>query len=314
MRRWWNRLVALIPDAVVIRMRQVRHIGQDMLREWHDDRVSGLAAEVAFFWVLALFPALLVVAAALGFLDALVGDELAQRAEDEVLGFLRTVLTDEASGTVDAVRSLFAEGSPGVLSIGAAAAVWAASRGFAAMINALDVAYDVDERRGYVRLRALALLLAAGSGVVVAVVLAMLVLGPLLGTGHDVASALGLGGAFATFWDWLRWPIVVVAVLSWAATVFHIAPNHHSPWRWDLPGAALAALVWALGSLGLRLYLGIAATGNEVLGSLGGTLIVMLWLYVLAIGLVLGGELNGVLASRRTRRALNDRPAERALG
>lgn len=97
--------------------------------EWRDDRVGGVAAEIAFFGVLSLFPALLAMAAALGALDAIASHDVAARAEAEVVDFLRGVLTDDASGTVEAVERLFSDTSPGVATIGTAAAAWAASRG-----------------------------------------------------------------------------------------------------------------------------------------------------------------------------------------
>jgi membrane protein len=266
-----------------------------------------LAAEIAFFGILSLFPVLLAVAAALGSLEAIAGREVAERAQEEVLGFLRDTLTDQAAGTVDAVEEIFAGSSPGMLTVGVAAAVWSASRGFTALIRALDVVYDLEERRGYFRMRALALALALGSVVVAALTLAMLVLGPLLGTGADVADEIGLGGLFATWWDWARWPTAVVILVAWAATVFHVAPNHHTPWRWDLPGAVLSAVAWALASVGLRAYLALAAGSNEVFGALGGALIVLLWLYLLGVGLLLGGELNALLAQRHASSTTRDR-------
>lgn len=273
-------------------------MGRALVREWREDRVSGLAAEIAFFGILSLFPVLLAVAAALGSLDAIAGGDVAERAKEEVLGFLRDTLTDDAAGTIDAVEDIFAGSSPGVLTVGVAAAVWSASRGFTALIRALDVVYDLEEQRRYVPMRALSLALALGSVVVAALTLAMLVLGPLLGTGGEVADEFGLGSPFATWWDWARWPTAAIVLVAWAATVFHVAPNHHTPWRWDLPGALLSAAAWALASLGLRTYLTLAAGGNPVFGTLGGALIVLLWLYLLALGLLLGGELNALLAHR----------------
>jgi membrane protein len=273
-------------------------VGRSIVREWRQDRVSGLAAEIAFFGILSLFPVLLAVAAALGSLEAIAGSDVAERAQEVVVGFLRDTLTDDAAGTVDAVEDIFAGSSPGVLTVGVAVAVWSASRGFTALIRALDVVYDLDESRGYFAMRALALVLAVGSVVVAALMLAMLVLGPLLGTGADVADEVGLGGLFATWWDWARWPTAAIVLVAWSATVFHVAPNHHTPWRWDLPGALLSAVAWALSSLGLRAYLSFAAGGNDVFGVFGGALIVLLWLYLLGLGLLLGGELNAVLAQR----------------
>lgn len=273
-------------------------IARELRREWHDDRVGGLAAEVAFFGLLGLFPTLLVMAAALGSLGAIAGQEVADRAQEQVVGFLHRILTDEASGTIDAVRNLFTGADTGFLTVGLAAALWGASRAFKAVVEALDVAYDLEERRSWLNLRLTALGLALGSAVVGSLILAMLVVGPLLGTGQEIADAIGAGGLFAAFWNWLRWPTVVVLITAWAATVFHLAPNHSTPWRWDVPGAVLTAVLWALASVGFRVYLAVATGANEVLGTLGGSLIMLLWLYLMSLGLLLGGELNGALTRR----------------
>lgn len=273
-------------------------VAEELRHEWYDDRVSGLAAEVAFFGLLGLFPTLLVMAATLDSLDAVVGQEVAARAEEQVLDFLRRVLTDEAGGTIDAVRDLFTGSDTGFLTLGIVVSLLGASRAFKGLVHALDVAYDLDERRSWLNLRLTALGLALGSAVVGSLILAMLVVGPLLGTGQDVADAIGAGQAFATFWDWVRWPTVVVLIVLWAATVFHLAPNHRTPWRSDVPGAVLTALLWALASLGFRAYLVFAAQTNEVLGALGGTLIMLIWLYLMSLGLLLGGEFNALLLER----------------
>jgi membrane protein len=201
-----------------------------------------------------------------------------------------------------------------VATIGTMVAAWAASRGFVAVVRGLDLAYDIDERRSYVRLRVVALALAVGTVSVVALMLGMLVVGPLLGTGQEVADQVGLGAAFATFWDLARWPVALAVVVAWSATVFHVGPNHRTPWRWDLPGAALTTVAWVALSLAFRLYLAAASGANQVLGALGGVLIVLLWLYLLAVGLLVGGELNGLLAQRHGVAQLSRGRARRFLG
>ena len=131
-----------------------------------------------------------------------------------------------------------------------------------------------------------------------ALLLAMVVPGPLLGRGHRVADVVGLGEGFAVFSDAFRWPVVFVVIVLWTSTVFHLGPDHDTPWRWDLPGAGVASVGWAFVSVGLRLYLEVAGETNQVLGSLGGALIVLLWLYLLGAALLAGAEVNAVLAIR----------------
>lgn len=270
----------------------------ELWREIQRDRLTGLAAELAFFGLLAVFPGFIAVAAAMGSLEVLVGEEAATEVRNSVLSFLERVLTSEASTTIEAVKSLFEDQSPGLLTFGIIGALWAMSRGFSAVMNALDVVYDLVERRSYVRQRGLAVVFSVVTVVIAAVMLTMVVIGPLLGSGGDLAERLGFGRAFIVFWSVLRWPATFLVLVAWAAALFHFAPNHRTPWRWDLPGAVVATGAWLAVTLGFRAYLAFAAGTNQVLGSLGGALIVLVWLYLLGLGLLVGGEVNAIAAAR----------------
>ncbi len=272
-----------------------KRVGRRMAEEWRDDRVPDLAAEVAFWAVLSLVPAFIATASVLGVLESVAGGEIATRVETEVIDFLESILTAEADGTLDAVSDLFVQRRPGLLTFSLLAALWALSRGFAALIRSLDVVYDLDDHRGWFQIRARALGLAVGSVVAGAVMLALLVVGPLFGEGADIAEELGFGGAFSFAWDVLRPPLAFLVLVVWAATIFHIAPDHHTPWRRDVPGAVLTAVLWVAFSGGLRVYLQVAQSGNAVFGALGGVLIVLLWFWLLSLAVLIGGELNEIL-------------------
>ena len=278
--------------------RSTSEVTVEMWRQWRKDRVSGLAAEIAFFGALSIFPGLLVVASALGFIDRWISEDVAADVEDAILDQLAKVLGRD-SGLEDAVRDLFAEASPGVLTFGALAGIYSASRGFSAIVAALDVVYDHHERRPWLMRRLVGFVLATGTLIVGALTLAVLVVGPLLGRGPEIAERLGLGDEFATAWDWTRVPLTVVVLALWAATVYHVAPSHGSPWRWELPGAVLSAVGWIVVSYGLRIYFDAADSDtNEVLGAIGGALSLMFWLFALATGFLVGGELNAIIARR----------------
>ncbi len=283
------------------RVQETVGIVRALAHDWREDRVSGLAAEVAFFTMLGLFPALLAVAAVLGSLDSLAGQELAAKAQNAVLSGLDRVFTDEGDPIIATVRELFTERRTGVLTLSVLGALFAAARAFAGVVRALDVAYDLEENRTWFQVLPTATLLALGTIVMAVLALAALVLGPVLGGGQEVARAIGLGDAFATFWELLRAPFAVAVLVAWATALFHFAPDHRTRWRFHVPGAVLAATCWLVVSLGFRLYLRLAANGNQVFGLLGGALTLLLWLYLLGIGLLLGGELNAILAGRRRR-------------
>ena len=279
--------------------RDVREVVTRVYREAVDDRLTGLAAEVAFFGVLSLFPGLLMVAAALGSLDSLVGSKIATTTEREILRFLDLILTDQASGAVDAVARLFDRDNSGLLTVASLVALLVLSRGFATVLRALNLAYDVTERRRWWKLRLWSLGLAVGSTLIAAVVLAMIVVGPLFGQGREVASFFGLGRGFGFIWRWLRWPLVFALLIAWATTLFYIGPNRRKErWRRDLPGATVAAVLWLIVSAGFNIYLRVAADTNPIYGVLGGGLILLVWLYLLSLSLLVGGELNAVLAAR----------------
>ncbi len=184
-----------------------------------------MAAEVAFFAVLSVFPALLAVAAALGFLDVVIGGDVADRSKEAIVSGVSALLGGDAATTTGAIRELFEQESRGVLTVGAVLTVVALSRGFAAVTRALDVAYDLEERRSWLNLRLTALGLSVGTLVVAAVVLAAMVVGPLLGGGHVIADAFGRGDLFFTAWRWARVPAALLVVVAWSATVFHVAPT-----------------------------------------------------------------------------------------
>ncbi len=276
-------------------------ITRRMVRDSKEDRVTGLAAEVAFFSLLSVFPGLLTIAAGLGALDSLFGSAVLARAEQEVISVLETFLTDQAAGTTEAIQALFEGGSGGVFTFGVAAAVWSASRGMSTVLRTLGEIYDVRDGRSRLRTRLLALGLALASVVLIVATLTALVVGPMFGLGREVAEWIGAGDVYAAVWQWTGIPVAFVILLVWAAVVFHSVPHHHVGWRQHIGGAALTGVLWLLVSWGFRLYVQLFG-GNPVFGILGGALVVLLWLYFLSLALLLGAELNAVLAVRAEAR------------
>jgi len=268
-----------------------------------EDRITGLAAEVTFFAVLSLFPGLLLFAAAVGWFETLLGHDVASRSKTAVLEFLGTILTERASPTIDAVRALF-EGQGGrLLTTAALIAFWTLSTGFAALIRALDQIYGLVERRSWLNVRLTAFVLAVGTVLILIVVVISVVVGPLLGDGQALAGRIGMGEYFSFVWDWLRAPIAFALLVLWATTIFHLGPDRSSraAWAHDLPGGLLAAVLLLVVSYGFNVYLRVASALDQVLGVLGGGLLLMIWLYFLSLAMLAGGELNSVLRARFRR-------------
>ena len=302
-----------LPPPTVL-WRGILRFVDDLRNEWSRARVGGLSAEIAFFGLLGLFPAVIVFAAALGSLDVVIGAGAAADTEEWLLD--RVVETFGSDNTLRAtIEELFDRSNAGLITAGIVITVYASSRGFTAVVGALDVTYGHEDRRNWISTRVMGFVLTLFTLVVAALVAAMVVVGPLLGGGEEIAERLGAGSAFTTAWVWFRWPVVFVVVVCWAASLYHLAPRRRTPWLTDLPGAVVGTVWWLAVSLGFRVYLDAASSGmNAVVGLLGGALSLLIWLYLLAMGLLVGAEINRVLSDRRDLHTTTDAPSKRPSG
>ena len=269
-----------------------------LVNEISRNRVGGLSAEIAFFALLSFFPTLIVLAALLGSMDAIISASAAQDIEDWIVEQIIRVFGGDNTleGTVN---DLFEGSSAGALTIGAVLAVYASTRGFIAVVRALDIAYDHDHTRGWISTRLVGFGITLMSLIVALVVMVALVVGPFFGEGERLSETLGVSAHYVTLWNWMRWPVVFLVMVGWAAIVYHVAPNHRAPWKIEFPGAILAAVWWSVVSLGFSTYLSIVASGaNAVFGFLGGALSLLFWLYLIAMGLLVGAEVNSLFATR----------------
>jgi membrane protein len=285
-------------------------------RSFTENRVPGLAAEMAFFALLSFAPMLVATGAALGYLERLVGPEAVERAELAVTAALGAVFSPDMTRDVLApmVQGLLEEQRGGLAVTGTIVTLWLASRVFTATIRALDLAYDVPERRGLVAQRGLALLFALGAVVVVPLTLGVMVVGPLLGGGQALAGRIGLGDAFATVWGVGRWPVLLMILATFLAWLYRVGPNVDNTWLRCVPGAVLGVVLWVVVSLGFRVYL--AAGGPEtprfseedeaiaLAGRvLGAVVASVLWVWVSSMVVLLGGVLNAELDRRSPPKA-----------
>ena len=256
---------------------------RDVWAEYRDDRVGDLAASITFWTILSIPAAALSLVSTLSSLESVVGQSLADDVQDSVETFVRDTFTDDAALT-DTVGELFATSSRGVATVATLIALYTLSRAFAGLIRALDVAYEVEDSRPWWYVRIVAIGLGVGTIVVVAAAATVLALLPSW-------SLSGVSG-------WLTAPTVVVGLVMWAATLFHIGPNHSTPWRYDLPGAILTTVGWIAATQGFAVYVRLAPNGNDIQTTVGAILLALTLMYLLSIVLLLGAELNDVIARR----------------
>ncbi len=252
-----------------------------------DDDVLGLAAQMAYFFLLALFPLLLIVTTALGMM-AQTGTEVYGAIQSWVREVVPPSSYDLVMRTLTEIQS---GANGGKLSFGIIGTIWAASQGMAAISHGLNEAYTVTEHRPFWKARLVAILLTIGLGVFFIAALVILLYGGHFG--RMLAGTAGVAGYWDVFWVVLQWPIVVLLVLWGFAILYRLAPDlEGTTFVRIVPGTVLGAGLWILASSGLRLYLRYFNTYHATYGSLGGVIILLLWFYLTAAAILIGGELN----------------------
>jgi membrane protein len=262
----------------------VRELASRVWEEIWKDEVTDRAAALAYYFLFALFPTLL-------FLTVLLGLLPIPGLMDRLLQYGDQALPSDAASIVRRTWAEIARGARGgLLSIGVLTALWAASNGMASIMNALNVAYDVKDTRPWLKRRLLAVLLTFGFAVFILAALVLLVFGPHIGAA--VAIQLGLGALFPWLWTALNITIVIFCVLVGIALVYYLAPAVEQHWRWVTPGSLVGLTLWLAMSWGLRMYVARFGNYNATYGSIGGIMLLMLWLYLTGIVLLVGAEIN----------------------
>ena len=252
-------------------------------------RVTGLAAEAAFFAILSLPPLVFGLAGAVGF--------VAQRFEVTTLvGFRQEVLAIASQLLVPtAVEEVIAPTLDGVLSggrfdiisIGFVIALWSGSRALNVVVDTVTIMYGLAGHRSILRTRALSFSLYTVFLVAAVILLPLVLAGPDL-VDRVLPPRLGALG-------YLYWPVVLLSSVALLASLYHLSVPVRTPWRSDLPGAALTLLMWLAGSALLRLVLGLSIGTTSIYGPLAAPIAVLIWLYLICLALLVGAAFNASL-------------------
>ncbi len=270
-----------------------RKVGWLLLKDTVDScmeyRVTGLAAEAAFFVLLSLPPLLLSLVGAIGYVDGIIGTDTIDNIRGNILTAAATVLSDKGVDQLmrPLVDDVFGGGRPDVISIGFVIALWSGSRALNVFVDTITIMYGLEGRRGIVKTRLLALLLYIVALVIGAVVMPLMVVGP-----DAVVSFLPWSEAVIRI---LYWPVVLVLSIAFLTTLYHVSVPVRSPWYEDMPGAAVALLMWVLGSFVLRIYLTQTVEGPTIYGSLAAPVAVLLWIFVSAFAVLVGAAVNAAI-------------------
>jgi membrane protein len=247
-----------------------------------------MAAALAYYFVLSLFPALILLSAVVAYLPV---PDLFNQA----LALLARFLPADAMGLVQRVLADVVSPNKGTfLSLGILGTLWAASGGFAAMIEALNVAYDVRDDRPFWKTRPLAVGLAFLTGALLLVALSVMVVGPRFG--EWLAGKVHLSGLFVLLWPFIHWTIAIGFTILAVEVLYFLAPNVKQRLRATLPGAVIAVSCWIALSYLLGIYFRHFGNFNKTYGTLGAAIALMIWLYWTGFAMLVGAELNEELA------------------
>ena len=284
-------------------------VGRRLITGIREHDVSGLAAEIAYRFLFAVFPFGLFVAALSGVAAGVL------RIDDPsgkiIAGLGDNLPPSIAEALQPELERLFASASNTVLWFGAIAALWAATGGTNALVKGIHRAYGVPEQRPFLLRYAVAvgLTLVATVGVIASFVT---IVGGAMIT-QEVAEQFGLEAQAFTLLQLLRWPAVFGALTLAVAVLYRYAPSIVIPWRWILLGAAAFSLGWLVATVALGWYAGNVADYGATYGSLGAVIVLMLWFYITSALLLIGAELTAALARERAPDEIRMRGEERQM-
>lgn len=259
----------------------------DLKQQIGNDNVFNGAAALGFYLTLAIFPAIILLMAIIPYLPI-------ARVDQAIMDLLGQALPTEAYGMVEGVvTEVTSDRRGGLLSFGLLGTVWAASTGMYAIMQQLNITYNVKEGRSFIRARAIALVLSVLFGVLVLGAFSLIVFGGVM---QDwLGNRFGFSDALLTFFVVFRWIVIVLALLLGFAIIYRYAPNVEQKFSFVTPGSFLGAAMLIVTSLGFAIYTSNFGDYAATYGSIGAMIILMLWLYIAGLVILLGSEINVLL-------------------
>jgi membrane protein len=249
-----------------------------------EDNCLGMAAQLAYYFFFALFPALLMLIAIASYFPY-------QQLVNDLFGVAGGFVPPEAIRIITDQLAKIASGEQGGLfTLGFLTTLWSSSAAMTAIIDTLNSAYDIQEGRPWWKVRLIAIGLTVGVALFILVSFGLVLAGPTLA--ERLADRFYLGAAFEWTWKIAQWPVIFALVAAAIALVYYFAPDAEQDWVWLTPGSIFATTLWLLASLGFKYYVSNLTDYTETYGALGGVMVLMLWFYISGLVILIGAEMN----------------------
>lgn len=268
-------------DSIFVRKGLV--YGQSLYKRTQEHDVSGIAAQLAFFFLLSLFPLLIFLSTLVPYLPI---------TEQYIMSYLSEFMPEDSMVIISDQLEQIMRGSGTLLSVGIIGTLWTASNALNGITKAFNIAYDINDTRKFFFNR----ILSMGLTIAMIFVFALVLLLPVFGRqiGIYIFSYIGISDAFLEAWDAIRWVFSTLILFVMFLILYRVFPSVKLKHRMVLPGALFATIGWIVGSFGFSYYVNNFGNYSTTYGSIGGIIVLMLWFYMLAFVIVLGGEINAM--------------------
>ncbi len=282
---------------------------RDLSKEISDDNIFNGAAALGYYLTLAIVPAMILLMTIIPYLPI-------QNVDKAIMDMLGQALPQQASAMLSGVvKEVTGQQHGGLLSFGILATLWAASSGMYAIMQQLNITYDVKEGRSFIRARATAVVLSLVFGLLVIGGFSLIVLGGAIQSW--IGTRLGFGGPLLAMFALFRWAVIVLALLLAFSMIYKFAPDVEQKFAFVTPGSVAGVGLLVLASVGFAIYTRNFADYSATYGSIGAVIILMLWLYVAGLVILMGSEVNALIehyspkGKRKGEKKEGDRPGGR---
>ncbi|QAT41278.1 YihY/virulence factor BrkB family protein [Clostridium sp. JN-9] len=261
----------------------------NLAKRFSADDVLALASQLSYSLLLAFFPFLIFLLTLAGFSPI---------SGSDVLSVLKDILPINAFALIqNTIIEVFDTKNTNLLSLSLIITIWTASSGFNAVIKGLNKAYDENEKRSYFRVQLVAVLCTIALTFIIILTVILLVFGETIWTAG--IKWLGFSTELKYLWDLIRYIIIMLSMVFIFAALYHFTPSRRLNWKDIMPGALFSTAGWLIASFGFAFYVNHFGNYSMLYGSIGAVIILLTWLFITSIIIILGGEINAVLAFDR---------------